>query len=390
MKLKQNKISIIILILLIGTMGIGMAAAVPPTTAADEYDDPKDDIYCMSMWDLYEIIYSMGFDASDTDMDVYNQIGEAIIEEGTQSCCPNCIDVISYEADQGDTNTTVTITTQDTISDCSESRAQIFLADDSDDGIGLVWDGSSFEYYDVEADTTHAAEGDVSGDTLTIEFPNSVYDYNEDGDFVGMLMTLQGTGSDPMSGEACIDMFPNSGYGDIDPGLYDGGEPITEFVDDIANFLLPWMCRSGAFILVISALALIGKVLIDRKNLYLRIPGGVLLGFLIYPEIFYLLDINLTTATLQGIVFGIMDLIAVISLILFSAFQFMNNFNLLDDNAWSIILPSVLILAEGIMFLTPFFGCITAIYTIITIVIWAIILTAGLMLTEKYSKERLK
>jgi hypothetical protein len=392
MKLQQRKISILILIALFGTMGVGSLSLISVGRAAES--EPKDDIYCLTIYDLYEIMAQFDFEGGDDlSPSTYMDLLEAIVEEGSgPHASPNSIDITDYNANQGDTNTTVTITVEGTIGDCDSVFSQIYLSDNNDDGVALAYDDSGFRYTDLETDTTTTAEGDVSGDTLTIEYPNTVYDYNEDGDFMGIMMCMSGNPENPETIEACFDFFPNSLTDDLDPGFYDGGEPITEFIDDIANFLLPWLCRGGAFIIFLSLIALVGKVLIDRQKLYLRIPGGVILGFLFYPEIFYLLDLELMESGIMitTMVLSIMDLIAIISLMLFQAFQFMNNFNLIDDNAWSIFLPAALLLVEGILFITPFFGCVYAVHTIITVVIWIIILTGALYITEFYSKGRLK
>lgn len=129
-----------------------------------------------------------------------------------------------------------------------------------------------------------------------------------------------------------FDFCPNSAVPLDDLGgldQYTGVEPITSFLSSVSEFLFGWAFHGYVPFLLFIAILLCGaQCLFDRKNRILHYVGMVLLILLLYPMIFFAIQIDLV-----GIL-GIVDafgMIALISLILFMVFvpiSLLNNFDM--------------------------------------------------------------
>lgn len=376
------------------------------------YTDPVDDLRCFTEDDIENI--EEFFD----DMDDPRDIADAVLEiwdAGTMSATPDCIDMtlISFEEVWGD-KVKLTITVEGQFSDCPFA-------------VFLIWGNcSEGDYIAFIMIETTTSEG---GSTET----NAYYGYaNEDGDEdsgnadmnEGMnevsitypepeadcSLFIMGMATDETHELLCIDLFPNSLYevnpfDPTDPNnpffnepvseiRYNGWDPVTNFVDNVAYLVFGMMCGRLGFLLILATLVIAFKILIDRKNDVIMGIGAIGEGFTAWITLWYLLDINMMVPdpVLEFSLLGLLDILSCVFILVFVAYTFMNQYKFVNDGEWSWVLAYAFMIIETCLFLTPwwFYSCngqptLTLTYQIIALIPCVI----AIFMTEYYSKGRL-
>lgn len=392
---KKKHLNAVLVSSIIITTLIVSVSALPTYT----YSDPADDIYCLSALEYILLVGEMDMPDSISDI---SDVLDDIISDSDPSTGPDCIDMIEVEIRVLDPNSTMIITMEGNIADCE--YVQIFVWGNCSGeafGMNAIYSSGNMGMDEEESFSftvdgeTNETEGSISGAEISWDFPTDSYPFDEDCSLLIVAMTFQGDPAEWEDMTICFDVFPNEAFGDGgNGGSYEGWDPITEFFDTISSIIFWFMCGRMAYIYFMIILIFIAKIMMDRKNQYVRYSGMGLMGVSIWSMIWYTLEINLLGDPLFGwSIPSYMDLVIMVSLIAFALIQFANNFNFLDDNIWLLTLAFSLSLSETFLYLTPlyyYFCRGDVIIALVVQIIVFIVAIVGMYITEKYSKKRLK
>jgi hypothetical protein len=397
MELNKKKKAIIA-----GVLGLCMVGLIIGVAAEDySYTDPADDIICMTAAQWMEIAEGYDFDEAPSDFEVFLEYLDEAAEVGAISATPDCIDILTVVWSVGDPNTTLTITMEGNIHDCDYVQIML-LGNCSGEMLGFSYrymtgEGEEIGYVDADGNFTES-EGGVSGESVSWEFPTDDLTFTEDCSFFLIAFTLSGSFDDPESLLICFDYLGTGIYADrFNPGAgsYTGWDPITEFLDTVAEFIFWFMCGRLPYLTLMALLIIIAKLLMDRKNPYLHWTGFGLGVVELWSLFWYFLDINLLSPDpIFGIsLMAIFDIITCICFILFIIVSYANTYNLLDDNEWLYYFGIALMLVQSLLFLLlPFFYYCAGqpTYSILALCIILVVCIILFIISEKHSKPRLK
>lgn len=403
-----------ILKILMGSMFlIALLLILTPIARADSsYTDPIDDIRCFTEEDIEDLEGYFGDEGELDDPSDFVDIVLDLWDSGTISATPNCIDMtlITLEDVWGD-RVKLTITVEGAFSDCPFAMFLIWGNCSDNDYLAIITIATN------EGGGTTAHYGYVNEDG---DNDSGNADMNSDMDEVSMTyprpdgscsLFIMSVATDESHELLCIDLFPNSLYepnpfNPSDPNnpfnneptggqYYNGWCPLTNLVDNLAQYMFGLiMCGRLAFLLISAISVVIFKILIDRKNNVVKGLGAIGDGFMVWILAMYALDINLATPdpVLDFSLLALIDLLSCIFLLVFVAYSYLNQFKWVNDGEWSWVLAYAFTLINTALFFSPwwYYECSGSAFLTLVIQIIALIpCVIALFLTEKYSKGRL-
>lgn len=380
--------------------------------ADSSYSDSVDDLRCFTEDDIENI--EEFFDDVEDPRDIADTVLE-IWDTGTISATPDCVDMtlISFEDEWGD-NVKLTITVEGQFSDCpfavfliwgncseGDFIAFIMIETTMDEG-GNQETNSYYGYANEDGDEDSGnADMNEGMNEVSITYPEPDVDCS---------LFIMGMATDETHELLCIDLFPNSLYesNPFDPtdpnnpffeepegeNQYNGWDPITNFIDNVSYLIFGVMCGRLGFLLLISMLTIVFKVIVDRKNEVVRSLGGVGEAFVAWVTVWYMFDINFSVPdpVLEFSLLALLDMLTCVFILVFVAYTFANQYKYVNDGEWSWVLAYAFMIIETVLFLTPwwFYSCagqptLTLVYQIICL----IPCVAAFFVTEYYSKGRL-
>lgn len=302
--------------------------------AVIEDDDPKDDVWKITMLDFLYIIGNELPDRPDSIEDVENII-EKLVVRSEECKKPNCIDIEEiYINTDNPTYSVLILEMEGDIKDCDYVKIIAILEDDDGDWIELEmeWDesdGADYEWTseDFEGNDT---TGGISGEQIGIAFPKSECDYKDGDDYVIIAFTFDGNFDDPLHSIVYYDFAPNSIVPENEQGLYTGLDPITAYISQLAEFLFGWIMIGYLPFLFLITLLLAGfRILTDRINKIIHSIGLGLLILMLYPIILYSIAINLIGIMGLPDAFALLALFTLLCFGIFILVSVINNFGVI-------------------------------------------------------------
>jgi len=406
-KIQSKKILITVLFLATIIIGLSIVKVFGATTDILIGTDPVDDLKC---FDLEE------FEDFDLDFDEFDAFAE-LWEWGELSATPDCIDITDVHLliPTGDGDVTLEINVEGDPEACLTMLIIEINCSIVDGGmiaiIGMnlgefapdefLEDGG---YYGVSDNDGEVCEGvyDFSNNNFRIDFPKDWL--SEDVEVCCINIILMAV--NPYINILCADMFQDCDWGVDDSngdngnngdngitfpeGNYAGEEPITDILDDLGEFIFGAMCGSLPFIFLVMLLLVIQKILADRNSIILDCLSLIPAFFAIYIISFYALSINLA----EGVIFdfniiGLLTVITLFCFMLYSLLSGLHAFDIVGNNSWCFSLGFAMQFVIGILYLTPFyiFVCPNSILSMVVEILLAVVLLAGLKISQKYSSK---
>lgn len=332
-KIKLGPRYIILLAMLIFAISF-FGSITPAKSAHIEEDDPKDDVWKITMLDFLYIIGEEFPDRPDSIKDVENVI-EKMVVRSEQVSSPNCIDIEEiYIITDHPIYTAVIIEMEGDIKDCDYVKIIVILDDAHDNWIELEmeWDDSDGEDYEWSSEDFEGNDttGGISGEQIGIAFPKSECNYDEGDDYIVFAFTFEGREGDPLNSIIYYDFAPNSIVSENVQGLYQGTDPITAYIAQLAQFLFGWFMIGYLPFLFLIALLLAGfRIMTDRINKIIHTVGLILLVLILYPIIFYSISINLVGVMGLPDAFALLALFTLLCFGIFILISVINNFGII-------------------------------------------------------------
>lgn len=382
------------------------------SAASISYPDPTDDLRCFTEDDLEGLEDMWGEGESPEHP---SEIVDAVLSvwsEGTMSATPDCIDMISVTLEEVWANDVkLTIEVEGSFDDCpmaifllwgncsgNEYVIAIMIVTEIDEG---DMESTSAYYSYVDENDNHQsgnADMDSGMDEVSVTYPKP----EEDCSLVILGLAMDSTGA-----VLCCDLFPNALYENPSSGggeggfqehtgseYYDGWDPITNFFDNLAQFLFFFMCGRLGFLYLMGLFVIAFKLMMDRKNMIVANIGMVGNALTMWLMLWYMIEIDIMVADalLDFSLLGLLEFLACLFFIIFVVYTYANHYGFVNDGEWSFVLAYAFMIIEAGMFMTPiyFYECAGQPY--LTLVLQIITVGAsGILLgfSEKYSKGRL-
>lgn len=374
-----------------------------------EGNDNTDDIICVSFLQLLSSsVDSTG--AMSGQFSTFNELEtyiDSISELGTVSDTPDHLDIVNVKIVMDSPNSRIEITMSSDI-ESQTNQIQVFSQIECNDGsyLDLYMDYdpvASYEEYGYLDNTTRVqTNGDITNSLIVWYFPSNLIDLTQNCVLKVISFGLDGTvdESNPLSFmnlNACFDSF---GIG-IEPTSTStqSTDIIVGFYQFLASFL--GICGQLGFLWIIGLFILLGKVFMDRKMLALRITGVIIISFQLYPLFVYSWSLNttITSVSVSGfniITFltitlpSILSLIPSMCLMFFIFLQYLNNFDIVDDNTWLFGMLYSSGFLSTILYMTPFVSqpCSSPVLSIVIHMILILISIIILVLSDNYSERK--
>lgn len=383
-KKPRYKILSIMLIFII----IFMGSITPGNSAHIEEDDPEDDLYKITMLDFLYVIGDTMPDRPDSKEELEELI-EKMVLRSEESTRPSCIDIREICINTDDPNWIALIVEMEgDIDDCDYVQIIGFMEDEDDDWIGFImeYDSGSTDYSWESEDHDNDTVGGCSGNQIGIALPKSECNWHEDDTLILISMTYSGDFDRPTNSLVFYDIWPNSMIPE-ETTQYQGEEPITQFLSEIAEFLFGWLLPGHIpFLLLIAFLLFFSQLLFDRKNRYAHYIGLACLLFMLYPIFFYSIQLNLVGIMGLPNVFSISTLIALLWFASFSCLSILNGFGVFKRYKFAFVSGMISMITQEIIYLAILMDNqhIIALFFLAGITIG---LTALLIISKRYGRN---
>lgn len=426
MNKKSNKKSSLVLSLVVAVLVLSTIMLFTRADTIVLVTDDADDVYCMTGTEWYAFWSSYVEEGEEINIETVDEFIDLFDDLNAEAtgpyATPNCIDIIQVTLNTGDPNATLSITMEGEISDCSNVNI-IGWSNCSGLGDGFAFSmtfaqvaGYSYGEFWVSDGSSSQVAGSIDGAEITWEFDNDLVSEEENCCMIIWAFTMTGDAEDLDNAQICWDWASSCGSQDSNSTTSDDSsstplpssecpfsnafddnyasiDPITSFFRDFAKILFPNTCGNIAFIWLMIAIIVIGKVLLDRRQRWLFIPGIIILVIPMWPLISFGITISLTgDPYITWSWIGILYLITVVCLATFIPFQFANRWASRDDQIGLMAAAMILISMVAIGYVLPwyYYSCSgNHSFTLIINFVMMAVTLVGLLLTEKYSKGRL-
>ena len=372
---------------------IFMGTITPVNSAHIEEDDPEDDVYEISGLDF---LYTIGEDfPNERDEDEITDLIDRAVERSEGGFKrPKCINIKEVIVNTDDPNWTVVVVEMyGDIKDCDYVRVLGFMEDEDDDWVAfkMEYDDGSEDYDWESEDNDNDTVGGCSGDQIGLAFPSSECNWKEDDTLIVVAFTYTGKMSSPSELIVYYDIYPNSLAPETHQGIYQGWDPITQFLSEVAEFLFGWFLPYGflPFLLLIALFIALGQIFMDRKSRILHYIGMAFLLFNLWPILWYSVDLNLVGVLGLPDAFAILTLFSLLFFAGFIGFSIANNFGVIKKYRIFYSIALILMLSIEIIYLLIFMNSVHIINMFILTGI-CITLYIALKISKMYGRNKVK
>ena len=344
-------------LILVVSLSLLLITCFAPTKARaiDVESDPRNDLYRITALDFLYVIGDEFPDIPNEADDITDLVNKMILRSREVSD-PGSIDIREGKIHHGPLFDYFQVDMEDDIDDLDYVIIYAFIESHVNNrwiGLRLELDGTEeyFEYRaygDIEEDN---ATGAFTDNTAWMAFNATHYYYREGDTVLVMSMTGNADFSNPLKSMVYYDFCPNSDVEEKE-GTYAGTDPITQFFDDIADFLFGNIFDGAIpFMILIALLLVLGQVLFDRKNRYAHWIGFAGLLFLCFPIVMYAISINLVGIMGVPNLLGILEVFVLVNFLVFVTCSMLNNWSVFRRYLWAILVAFVLIDIEQIVYM---------------------------------------
>jgi len=359
--------------------------------AIDVHDDPKNDVYRITVLDL---LYVLGDDYPDIphDVDDFVEVINQLITRSDEVDDPDCIDIDTAEVHHGVLNEFLEIDMEDDIDTCDYVYILVIIESDNN------WVGMSMEYDEGEEEFRYESKNDIDDDNATgdftgniawIAFNTTAHYYRESDDLVVLSITGNPDFGDFLHSYIYYDFCPNSEIEDENlVGSYSGKELITQFLDDIADFLFGWLFDGAlSFLILMLLLIMLGQILFDRFNVWVHYIGFGLMAVMLYPIIVYMISISLIGVMGLPNILGIIEICILGQFLAFILLSWVNALGIIKKYTIPIVSALISMNLEHIIYMCLIMSSFQII-ALIVLIIGSIGIIVGLIYSKKLGRNK--